>query len=281
MPVIDFHMHLMGDGYYPWIWGWMGRFLPAGTDPHAYFDTIMTKPGITGLLDDNGLDYAVVLAEFNPRCTGTFSNRELGEFCRGIDRLLPFGDVNPHVIADPVAELEHGVREWGFRGVKLYPVYELFSPSDSQLYPFYAKAQELGIVVMVHTGSSTFDSVHAKYGDPLLLDDVAADFPDLTLVMVHSGRGFWYESAVFLGRLYPNVYLEIAGLPPQNLLDYFPELEEYSDKIIFGSDWPGSPAPAKNIQAIRSLPISAEAKARILGDNAARILRLDRTAGKA
>jgi predicted TIM-barrel fold metal-dependent hydrolase len=143
------------------------------------------------------------------------------------------------------------------------------------LYPLYAVAQELKIPVMVHTGSSVFKGARLKYGDPLALDDVAVDFPELTIVMAHSGRGFWYDRAFFLARLHEHVYMEVAGLPPQRLLEYFPELERNADKIIFGSDWPGMPYIGRNIELIRSLPLKASTKNKILGENAARILKLE------
>ena len=108
--------------------------------------------------------------------------------------------------------------------------------------------------------------------DPLFMDDVAVDFPDLTLLMVHSGRGFWYDRAYFLAKLHANMYMEIAGLPPQKLLDYFPELERVADKVVFGSDWPGMPHIKRNVEIIRGLPLSEETKEKILGGNAARIL---------
>lgn len=160
----------------------------------------------------------------------------------------------------------------GFKGLKLYPTYQGFYADDSIVYPLYAKAQELGIPVMIHTGSSIFKGARLKYGDPLWLDDVAVDFPDLPLIQVHSGRGFWYGRAFFLARLHRNVHMEIAGLPPQKLLEYFPELDRNADKIVFGSDWPGLRSIAGNIKAIRSLPISEETKTKILGGNAERLL---------
>jgi len=135
-------------------------------------------------------------------------------------------------------------------------------------------AQELGIPIMFHTGSSVFKGARLKYGEPVFFDDLAVDFPDLNMLMVHSGRGFWYDQAFFLARLHPNLYIEIAGLPPQRLLTYFPEFERNADKIIYASDWPGVPDLKNNIQQIRELPISEASKEKILGQNAAWILHL-------
>jgi hypothetical protein len=127
---------------------------------------------------------------------------------------------------------------------------------------------------MIHTGSSIFRGSRLKYGDPLYIDDVAVDFPNLVIVMAHSGRGFWYERAFFLAKLHENVYMEISGLPPQKLLTYFPDLEKLADKVIFGSDWPGMPDIRRNIEVIRGLPLTESTKEKILGENAARILGL-------
>jgi predicted TIM-barrel fold metal-dependent hydrolase len=121
-------------------------------------------------------------------------------------------------------------------------------------------------------GSSVFAGSRLKYADPLYLDDVAVDFPELVLIQSHSGRPFWYETASALARLHANVFMEVAGLPPQKLLTYFPELERLADKVIYGSDWPGVPTIRENIQAIRELPIAEDAKRKILGENAVGLL---------
>jgi len=92
--------------------------------------------------------------------------------------------------------------------------------------------------------------------------------------MAHSGRGFWYEKAFFLSRLHSNIYLEISGLPPKNLLEYFPDLEKNSKKFIYGSDWPGIKSISSNIKAIKKLPLSEGTLKKLFHDNAARILGL-------
>jgi predicted TIM-barrel fold metal-dependent hydrolase len=272
-PVIDFHLHAgLYHDLHPWVIEWMKTEIE---DPKAYVSSVLTREGIVRFLRENGVDYAVALAELSPITTGVLSNEGVAELCRGIDCLIPFCNINPFLMADLSGELERYVAEMGFRGVKLYPTYQHFYANDSRLYPLYAKAQELGIPVMIHTGSSIFRGARLKYGDPLYMDDIAVDFPELVLLIVHSGRGFWYDRAYFLAKLHANVYMEISGLPPQKLLDYFPELERVADKVVFGSDWPGMPHVKRNIEIIRGLPLSEEAKEKILGGNAARILGLD------
>jgi predicted TIM-barrel fold metal-dependent hydrolase len=92
--------------------------------------------------------------------------------------------------------------------------------------------------------------------------------------MAHSGRGFWYDRAFFLSKLHPNLYMELSGLPPAKLMGYFPELARNTDKVIFGSDWPGMPWIRRNMDAIGELPLTPAAVENILGGNAARILGL-------
>ncbi len=271
--VIDFHFHGgLSHDLHPWVIEW---FKTQMDDPETFVDGVLTRAGITRYLSEQGVDYAVVLAELSPITTGMVGNDGVAELCRDMDRLIPFCNINPFLTADLASELERYVSQQNFRGLKLYPTYQHFYPNDNRLYPLYAKAQELGIPVMLHTGSSIFKGARLKYGDPLYLDDVAVDFPDLTLLMVHGGRGFWYDRAYFLTKLHPNLYLEIAGLPPQKLLGYFPELERVADKVIFGSDWPGMPYIKRNIEIIRGLPLKEETKDKILGGNAMRILGLD------
>jgi len=271
--VIDFHFHAgLYHEYHPWVIEWIRTQME---EPEAFIQEVMTPAGIIRYLDDSGVDYAVALAELSPITTGVLSNEEVAEFCQGNDRMIPFCSINPFLVADLAAELERYVTEMGFRGLKLYPTYHHFYANSNRVYPLYAKAEALGIPVMVHTGSSVFKGARLKYGDPLYMDDVAVDFPGLTLLMVHSGRGFWYDRAYFLAKLHANLYMEIAGLPPQRLLEYFPELERVADKVIFGSDWPGMPYIKRNIEIIRDLPLKEETKEKILGGNAARILGIE------
>ena len=270
---IDFHVHL---GVYtehkPWVTEWMEKSHPVGYQ--EYIRRYSDPAAFEELLAQQGVDYACVLAELSHVTTGICTNEQVREFCRGSKRLIPFCDVNPNLFTHLGRELRHKVQVEGFRGVKLYPTYQHYYLNDPRMYPLYQEAQELGVPVLIHTGSSVFQGSRLKYGDPLHLDDVATDFPELTLVMAHSGRGFWYDRAFFLSRLHKNLYMELSGLPPAKLMGYFPELARNTDKVIFGSDWPGMPFIKENMDAIGLLPLPAAGVENILGGNAARILRL-------
>lgn len=272
--IVDFHIHVARyEDILPSTLEWFKRTYSA-EEIKAYLDAMITPAGLRGLLRENGVDYAVALGELNPLATSVVTNEAVVALCREEPHLIPFASINPFLTADLAAELDRLVGDLGFRGIKLYPPYQHFYPNDNRLYPLYARAQALGIPVMFHTGSSVFKGTRLKYADPLLLDDVAADFPGLKIVMAHSGRGVWYAQAFLLARLHPNVYMEVAGLPPHKLLDYFPDLERVADKVIFGSDWPEVRDIRRNIDAVRALPLRDVTKDKILGLNAARVLGL-------
>ena len=272
-PVIDFHTHIgLYDDYHSWVQDLYDQNV--GADARATLDEMLTPTGFVKYLDACGIDYAVCLAEENPKTTGLILNERVAEFCAGQSRLIPFCNINPFMHARPADAFEHCIKDLGFRGIKLMPGYQGYHANDKQMYPLYARAEAWKIPVLVHTGSSIFRGFRLRFANPLDLDDVAVDFPDLTIVMAHSGRGVWYDEAFFLARLHQNVHMEIAGLPPQKLLDYFPELERLADKVIFGSDWPGGPDIKRNIDALRALPLKDATKEKILGGNAARLLGL-------
>ncbi len=273
-PVIDFHIHVLPyDRLYPSVQNWMQIFVDEPLDP--YLERACTPEGTIAMMDESGVDYGVVLAELSPITAGMLiSSEETVEYCSASPRLIPFANINPYLTTNPARYLERCVKELGIKGVKILPTYHHFHPNDRFLYQIYDAAQKLGVPAMFHTGSSVFKRSRTKFGDPLYYEDLAIDFPELILVLSHSGRGFWTDTAAHLARVYDNVYLEIAGLPPPNLLKYFPDLENLADKVIFGSDWPSQPFMTRNVKGIKGLPISEEAKAKILGGTAARILGL-------
>jgi predicted TIM-barrel fold metal-dependent hydrolase len=283
--LIDFHVHVSRREHErPWVLEFMQSQYHG--DLWSLVDSVVTPEAIRPFLQANGIDWAVALAENCPMTTGVTPGDFVADLSARANalpdpeagprgRLIPFASINPYLTNDLAAELDRQVAEAGFRGLKLYPVYQHHYVNEPRLYPLYARAQALGIPVLVHTGSSVFKGARIKYGDPLHLDDVALDFPELTLVMAHSGRPFWYEQAFWMARRHPNVYMEVSGLPAKKLLDYFPDLERQADKVIYGSDWPGYPDLRRNVDAILDLPLKDETKEKILWRNAARVLHLD------
>lgn len=272
--IVDFHVHLakyesFNEDAYNW-------FAQAFSSPGAYevFADKYKKPEeYLQLMDESGVDYAVILAEISPLTTGIATNEMVEAFCSYSPRLIPFCTLNPQLHADMSSLLKKLCIENNFKGLKLYPTYNYFYPNDPILYPLYAKAEDLSIPILFHTGSSIFPNSRIKYGNPIYLDDVAVDFPNLKIVMAHGGRGPWYNEAFTMVRLHKNVYIDVAGLPPKKLLEYFPDMERFAHKFVFGTDWP-SVDIKRNIEAIEQLPISPSAIQKILGGNAMEILAL-------
>jgi predicted TIM-barrel fold metal-dependent hydrolase len=268
---VDFHVHVLSR-YEDW--SEEAHKLIRRYNPSLYddFEKKITPEGFLAGMDDAGVDYSIVLPEYAPLTHGTITNEFVAGFCSGSDRLIPFCSINPHFVTHPGREFARLVEEYGFRGVKLIPVYNHFYANEPRLYPLYAEAQQRGLPVLVHTGSSVFRGAKLKYGDPLCLDEVAVDFPDLVILMAHGGRGFWYDRAAFLCRIHENMYIDLTGLPPANYLKYFPDLEKIADKLVFGSDWPTAPSRKENIESVRALPLAPETKEKILGLTAAGLL---------
>jgi len=192
------------------------------------------------------------------------------------ERLIPFGSVHPRLTPEPEAAVRRLVRDDHIGGLKIHPPHQLFEPNAyvhgdmPALRSLYEEAEDARVPVMIHTGTSIFPDARVRFGNPLALDDVAVDFPDLRIILAHGGRPFWCEEAFFLVRRHKNVYMDISSIPPKHLLRYFPRLEEVAEKTLFGSDWPGPGVPgiAENLAAFRALPLSADAKQSILVENA-------------
>jgi predicted TIM-barrel fold metal-dependent hydrolase len=269
--VIDFHVHIgLKENWHEWVQAYQ---MAAQSEFYEHYEKMVNPDQFALYLEAHHIDKAVILPEISPITTGIVTNEYVFEFCKNHDIFLPFCTVNPSLSKRPDREFKKYI-QMGARGLKLYPSYNHFFPNERRMYTLYEIAQDSQIPVLVHTGSSVFKGSKLKYADPLALDDVAADFPGLDILMAHGGRGLWYQEAFFLSRLHPRLYLEISGLPPKNLLKYFPDLEKNIDKVVYGSDWPGIKTISSNIEAIRGLPLAEDAVEKILYKNAARILKL-------
>ncbi len=270
MKIIDFHTHvILNQNLRPSL----AQSLESNNPWYfARIENFKNPQKTVEFYKQQGVKYAVVLAEHAPATSDNLPTEDVLEFCRGQEMLIPFASINPYTDHEPERLLEKYVKD-GARGLKLLPSYQFFYLNEAKMYPIYAKAQQLRIPVLVHIGSSAIAGTRLKYCDPIQLDDIAVDFPNLTIIMAHSGRGLWYDKCFFLSKFHENVFMEISGLPPQKLLTYFPDLEKNADKIIFGSDWPIIPTSiSENIKQIEALPISDMAIESILYKNAEGIL---------
>jgi predicted TIM-barrel fold metal-dependent hydrolase len=269
--VVDFHSHVGGRQF--WTPQVLEQFKRMNPDFLDSLEELMVPDRLLAFFKSHGIDYAVCIADHS-EVTGVVPNEFLLSFCRGHRELIPFCSVDPH---DPritrmmmsYPELDRIV------GFKFFPTYNYFYPNDRKLYPFYDFLQSAGKVVMFHTGTSSFPGSKSLYGNPLYIEEVAVDFPRLTIVMAHSGRPFWYQEAFYLSRLHDNLYMDLAGVPPQHLLEYFPKIEANIDRVLFGTDFPTQPKPLRTlVETVRGLPLRPESISKILGGNAMRLLRL-------
>lgn len=190
------------------------------------------------------------------------------------ERLLPYGGVHPRFTTDPEGDVDRLV-DLGIRTLKLHPNHQVF-PANAytdgmeMLGRIYRRCEARGLPVMVHTGTSIFPGARSKYGNPMELDDVAIDFPDLALIMAHGGRPLYMEEAFFILRRHRHVRLDVSGIPPLKLLDYFPRLTEIIDRVLWGTDWP-SPGVSdlrQNVDQFLTLPLSDAHRRAVLETNA-------------
>jgi uncharacterized protein len=231
-------------------------------------------------LDKSGIDRAVLINYVAPEVIGFTAavNEFIANYVKeDPQRLIPCGSVHPRHTQNALADMEHIVR-LGIKLIKIHPPHQLLYPNDyvngvKELEIIYRVAEANGIPIMVHTGTSIFPGARNKYGDPIYVDDVAVDFPRLKILLAHGGRPLWMDTAFFLVRSHRNVYLDISGIPPKTLLQYFPRLEEIAHKTLFGTDWPGPGVPEieKNLAEFRALALSEDAKAQILSKTALEI----------
>ena len=238
-------------------------------------------------LDEIGVERAVLIGCVAPEVMGTGPeiNPWLANYVKADpQRLLMCGSVNPRHSQN----VEHDLRDvlaMGARMIKIHPPHQLFAANDyasdyangadglGGLATIYRICEAEGIPVMVHTGTSIFAGARNRFADPMPLDDVAVDFPQLKLIMAHGGRPLYMDTAFFLLRRHSNLYFDISSIPPKKLLEYFPRLEEIAHKSLFGSDWagPGIRGIGQNLDDFRALPLSEAAQQRILSGTALEI----------
>ncbi|GAA3120404.1 amidohydrolase family protein [Streptomyces rectiviolaceus] len=228
---------------------------------------------------------AVVFTVDAEAATGTapVPNEEVAEAAAAHpDVLIPFASVDPFRGKAGVRQARRLVEEYGVKGFKFHPSIQGFFPNDRSLaYALYEVIEETGCVALFHTGQTGIGAgvpggggIRLKYSNPMHVDDVAADFPHLKIILAHPSFP-WQDEALAVATHKPGVHIDLSGWSPK----YFPtQLVHYAntllkDKVLFGSDFPVL-TPDRWLADFAKLAIKDEVRPKILKENAARLLGL-------
>lgn len=279
MRVFDVHIHVQ-----PW------EMLKAAvrpllaTEAHHEARALLESPGrLVAWLEGEEIETACCINYVSPDVMGFTpeTNDWIAAFTRDHrDRLLPVGSVHPKSTPDLGAELRR-ILALGIRMIKIHPPHQLFAANAYRddlpaLAEVYRICEAEGVPVMFHTGTSIFPGARNVYADPMPIDDVAVDFPELKIVLAHAGRPLYGETAFFLVRRHRNVSIDLSGIPPKAIPRYLPRIAEVADRILWGTDWPspGVVSPKKNLEEFLALDLGAEIEGKILRGNAQRLFAL-------
>lgn len=247
--------------------------------------------GMPGLAEKMAADYekwdimGVLLSVDTETSTGEIpdGNDYIADVVRKYPQhFIGFAAIDPWKGESSVYELERSVEELGLRGLKLHPVHQAFFPNDERFYPLFEKCSMLRVPVIFHTGMAAAGAgvpggggLKLKYSAPIpYIDDIAADFPELTVVMAHPAWP-WIDEQIAVALHKPNVFIDLSGWSPR----FIPEAliretnTRLQDKVLFGSDYPYI-TPDKWLGEWETLPIRENVRKKILIDNARRVLRI-------
>jgi predicted TIM-barrel fold metal-dependent hydrolase len=225
-----------------------------------------------------------VIFTVDERLTGRppIPNDEVAAFAaENADIMFAFASVDPTRGSEAVAEAKRLLAAGGIRGFKLHPPLQQFHPNDKSVYPFYEVINEAKLPVIFHTGHSGIGTgmpggggVRLKYGNPMDIDDVAVDFPDMPIIMAHPSFP-WQDEALSVCLHKPQVYIDLSGWSPKyfsaTLVQYANTLLKH--KVLFGSDYPLI-APDRWLADFEKIAIRDEVRPLILKENALRLFGL-------
>ncbi|WP_456945485.1 amidohydrolase family protein [Geodermatophilus sp. SYSU D00697] len=210
------------------------------------------------------------------------TNEEVAELAaEHSDVVIPFASIDPARGAAGVRAARKLVTEYGVQGFKFHPNTQAFFPNDRLAYPLYEVIAEHGLVALFHTGQTGVGAgqragggIRLKYSNPMHVDDVAVDFPDMKIILAHPSFP-WQDEALSVATHKPQVHIDLSGWSPK----YFPpQLVQYAnsllkDKVLFGSDFPVI-TPDRWMKDFDGIAIKDEVRPKILKDNAARLFGL-------
>jgi uncharacterized protein len=277
LEAIDVHVHVQAS--------LEGRGFPEGSPEAAVAEVfgselMLNVPELAAYYRERRMA-AVCFMVDTVRWGGPVSNDEILELAaREADVLIPFVSIDPHR-PDAADEARRLIAEHAVGGFKFHPSLQAFFPDDRLAYPLYEVIAEHRLPAVFHTGQTAVGSglrggggVLLKYSNPLHLDEVAADFPDMAVIMAHPSVP-WQDEALSVAVHKPNVWIDLSGWSPK----YFPpQLVRYAnsllrEKVLFGTDFPAL-TPERWLRDFAALDIKDEVRPLILKENARRLLGL-------
>lgn len=236
-------------------------------------------------MDEAGIAQTVIYAVEAPIVYS--GNEYVSELCQRFpDRLMGFASVDPKA-KDAPAILEHAVRNLGLKGLKLHPPLQHFYPNDEAIFPVYEKAVELNIPIVFHVGTTPFGAMcRLSTANPILIDDVASQFPTLRIMLTHLGT-LWHCEAFMVVEKNPNVFIDTAAYAYEIPQILTPDLISRigPNKVVFGTDFPmpyaNRPHRMKDfVDAIHGLKLSDEVRHGFFRGNFNRLLHGERGNGE-
>jgi predicted TIM-barrel fold metal-dependent hydrolase len=276
---IDFHVHLPTPE-------WLDVSLAGYVEgAEAYFRSKVARKSLEQVAREyEDLDIVAVLLAWDAEtATGRprLSNELVAAAVRDYpDAFIGFGSVDPHKGKRAVEELD-SIKQLGLKGVKLHPSLQAFDPSDEQWWPLYGRCQELGLACLFHTGTSGIGAgqpggqgVRIDFARPILLDPVAAAFPELQVIAAHFGYP-WHVEMLAIALHKTNVWIDISGWAPRYIpSEVVREMKgRLQDRFLFGSDYPFI-HPKRCLDELAQLEIAEATLEKLLTGNAKRLLGL-------
>jgi predicted TIM-barrel fold metal-dependent hydrolase len=262
----------------------MGELFDAAS---SYFKVPRQRPSIQETIDYYR-EQKIAFCLFTVDCEAGIGarrirNEEIAELANAnADIVIPFASVDPHKGKLGAREARDLIENWGVRGFKFHPPMQNYNPSDRMAYPLYEVIAEYKLPAIFHTGHSGMGTglkggagIKLKYGQPMLVDEVAADFPDINFILAHPSWP-WTDESLSMALHKANVYIDLSGWSPK----YFPEQivryanSQLSHKMLFGSDFPLI-RPDAWIEAAKEIGFRDDVLQSITKHNAAKLLNLD------
>ena len=281
LAAIDMHVHVEIDGH-----GHLSLPQELMDASSAYFKAEERTPSLDAIAATyRELKMAAVVFTVDARTRLKHEPNSIEDIAEGAARnndvLIPFGSVDPLTGPEAIDRAKALAEDYGVRGFKFHPSLQGFNPSHERFYPLWEALQSLGLPAVFHTGQNGMGAgtpggsgIKLGYSNPLLLDEIAADFPEFQIIMAHPSVP-WQDEANSIATHKSNVFIDLSGWSPK----YFPEsLVKLSnsvlqDKVLFGTDYPLI-TPQKWLGAFADLPMKDEVRPKILKDNAVRLLGL-------